>query len=164
MTIAVYPGSFDPVTLGHIDIAERAAKIFDKVIIAVMVNPHKNALFSVEERTNLIEEAVRHIPNIAVDSFPGLLVHYIEQNNAKVIVKGLRAVSDFESELAMASVNHKMYPQAETFFIPTNSKYSYISSSLVKEIARHGGAISDFVSPHVEQALKTVYDLHMAAD
>lgn len=159
MKIAVYPGSFDPVTLGHLDIAERAAKIFDKVIIAVMVNPHKNPLFTVEERLDLIREAVRHIPNIEVDSFPGLLVHYLREKGAQVIVKGLRAVSDFESELSMAHINWKMYPDAETFFIPTNSKYSYISSSLVKEIARHGGVISDFVPPHVERALKATCQL-----
>ncbi|BCJ85137.1 pantetheine-phosphate adenylyltransferase [Effusibacillus dendaii] len=156
MTIAVYPGSFDPVTLGHIDIAERAAKIFDKVIIAVMVNPHKNALFTVEQRKDLISEAVKHIPNIEVDSFPGLLVHYVQNKGAKVIVKGLRAVSDFESELSMASINWAMYSGAETFFIPTNSKYSYISSSLVKEIARHNGPIEDFVTPYVCQALRQV--------
>lgn len=157
MKIAVYPGSFDPVTLGHLDIAERAAKIFDKVIIAVMVNPHKNPLFSVEQRTELIQEAVKHIPNIEVDSFPGLLVHYVHTKGAQVIVKGLRAVSDFESELSMASINWKMYPDAETFFIPTNSKFSYISSSLVKEIARHGGNIEDFVPAHVERAVRITY-------
>ncbi|WP_018132899.1 pantetheine-phosphate adenylyltransferase [Effusibacillus pohliae] len=158
MKIAVYPGSFDPVTLGHLDIAERAAKIFDKLIIAVMVNPHKNPLFTVEERTELIREAVRHIPNIEVDSFPGLLVHYLQAKGAQVIVKGLRAVSDFESELAMASINWKMYPAAETFFMPTNFKYSYISSSLVKEIARHGGPIEEFVPLHVEKAVRAAYE------
>ncbi|MFC4766053.1 pantetheine-phosphate adenylyltransferase [Effusibacillus consociatus] len=159
MKIAVYPGSFDPVTFGHIDIAVRAAKIFDKVIIAVMVNPHKNPLFTVEQRVELIREAVKDTPNIEVDSFLGLLVHYVQRKGAKVIVKGLRAVSDFESELSMASINWKMYPDAETFFIPTNSKYSYISSSLVKEIARHGGIIEDFVPPHVEEAVHAAYKL-----
>lgn len=157
MTIAVYPGSFDPVTLGHLDIAERAAKMFDKLIIAVMLNPHKNPLFTAEERTNLIREAVSHIPNIEVDHFPGLLVNYVQEKGAQVIVKGLRAVSDFESELSMASINWKMYPAADTIFIPTNFKYSYISSSLVKEIARHGGPIEDFLSPNVRDAVKAAY-------
>ncbi|GAX90412.1 pantetheine-phosphate adenylyltransferase [Effusibacillus lacus] len=157
MKIAVYPGSFDPVTFGHIDIAERAAKIFDKLIIAVMVNPHKNPLFSIVQRTELIRASVSHIPNIEVDSFPGLLVHYLQRQGAQVIVKGLRAVSDFESELSMASINWKMYPAAETVFIPTNTQFSYISSSLVKEIARNGGSIRDFVPPHVEGAVMEAY-------
>lgn len=150
MKIAVYPGSFDPITLGHLDIAERAAKLFDKLIIAVMLNPHKNPLFTVEERTELIRQATKHIPNIEVESFPGLLVDYLEKRGAHVIVKGLRALSDFESELAMASINRKMYAEADTIFIPTSVQYSYISSSRVKEIARHGGNISEFVPQHVE--------------
>jgi pantetheine-phosphate adenylyltransferase len=159
MTIAVYPGSFDPVTFGHLDIVERGARIFDKVIIAVMVNPHKNPLFSVEERKELIRRAVEHIPNVEVDSFPGLLVNYVQEKNASVIIKGLRAVSDFESELQMASMNKHMYNDAETFFLPTSSKYSHLSSSIIKEIARHGGPISDFVPPHVEQAIREKYSL-----
>ncbi|GIM47543.1 phosphopantetheine adenylyltransferase [Collibacillus ludicampi] len=159
MTIAVYPGSFDPVTFGHLDIVERGARIFDKVIIAVMVNPHKNPLFSVEERKELIRRAVEHIPNVEVDSFPGLLVNYVQKKNASVIIKGLRAVSDFESELQMASMNKHMYNDAETFFLPTSTKYSHLSSSIIKEIARHGGPISDFVPPHVEQAIREKYSL-----
>lgn len=157
MKVAVYPGSFDPITLGHLDIAERAAKLFDKLVIAVMVNPHKNPLFTEEERKDLIREAVAHIPNVEVDSFPGLLVKYAESIGAHAIVKGLRAVSDFESELSMASINSKMYAGADTIFIPTNFKYSYISSSLVKEIARHGGNIEEFVPSHVEKALQIKY-------
>lgn len=153
-TLAVYPGSFDPVTLGHLDIIERGARIFDKVIVAVMVNPHKNPLFTVEERKELIRRSVLHIPNIEVDSFPGLLVDYIRERKAQVIIKGLRAVSDFESELQMASMNKHMYKDAETFFLPTSSKYSYLSSSIIKEIARHGGSVSAFVPPHVEQAMR----------
>lgn len=157
MKVAVYPGSFDPITLGHLDIAERAAKLFDRLVIAVMVNPHKNPLFTAEERKQLIQEAVKQIPNIEVDSFPGLLVHYVESIGAQAIVKGLRALSDFESELSMASINSKMYSGADTIFIPTNFKYSYISSSLVKEIARHGGHIEEFVPHHVEKALQIKY-------
>jgi pantetheine-phosphate adenylyltransferase len=154
MTIAVYPGSFDPVTFGHLDIVERGARIFDKVIIAVMHNPQKNPLFHVEERKDLIRRAVEHLPNVEVDSFPGLLVDYMRNRKAKVIIKGLRAVSDFESELQMASMNKHMYNEVETFFLPTSSKYSYLSSSIIKEIARHEGPIHDFVPPHVEQAIR----------
>jgi pantetheine-phosphate adenylyltransferase len=157
MKIAIYPGSFDPVTLGHLDIAERGAKVFDKVIVAVMVNPHKNPLFTIEERKELIREAVSHLPNVEVDSFPGLLVNYARAKGAEVIIKGLRAVSDFESELQMASLNRLMYEGAETLFIPTNHKYSYLSSSIVKEIARHGGPISELVPPNVERALREKY-------
>jgi len=157
MAIAIYPGSFDPLTLGHLDIAERSAKTFDKLIIAVMVNPHKNPLFSEDERKELIREAVKHLPNVEVDSFPGLLVNYAKDRGATVIVKGLRAVSDFESELQMASLNRKMYEGAETFFIPTDHNYSYLSSSIVKEIARHGGPIGELVPQHVEKALREKY-------
>ncbi|TCP52474.1 phosphopantetheine adenylyltransferase [Tumebacillus sp. BK434] len=157
MSIAIYPGSFDPVHLGHLDIAERGAKVFDKVIIAVMVNPHKNPLFTIDERKELIREAVKHLPNVEVDSFTGLLVDYARQQNAGVIIKGLRAVSDFESELQMASLNRHMYEAAETLFIPNNHNYSYLSSSIVKEIARHGGPVSDFVPGHVEAAMREKY-------
>jgi pantetheine-phosphate adenylyltransferase len=155
--IAIYPGSFDPLTLGHLDIIERSAKTFDKLIVATMVNPHKNPLFTLEERKELIEEAVKHLPNVEVDSFPGLLVNYVREVNASVIIKGLRFVSDFESELQMASLNRLMYEGAETLFMPTNHKYSYLSSSIVKDIARHGGPVHELVPPHVEAALKAKY-------
>lgn len=157
MKIAIYPGSFDPLTLGHLDIVERSAKTFDKLIIAVMVNPSKNPLFTLEERVELIREAVKHLPNVEVDSFTGLLVHYVQAKGANLIVKGLRFVSDFESELQMASLNRLMYEGAETVFMPTNHKYSYLSSSIVKDIARHGGPISELVPRHVEQALVAKY-------
>ncbi|ARU62397.1 pantetheine-phosphate adenylyltransferase [Tumebacillus avium] len=157
MSIAIYPGSFDPVTFGHLDIAERGAKVFDKVIIAVMVNPHKNPLFTIDERKELLREAVKHLPNVEVDSFTGLLVDYAREQNAGVIIKGLRAVSDFESELQMASLNRHMYEAAETLFIPTNHNYSYLSSSIVKEIARHGGPVADLVPKHVEAAMREKY-------
>lgn len=157
MSVAIYPGSFDPLTFGHLDIAERGAKVFDKVIIAVMVNPHKNPLFTIDERKELIREAVKHLPNVEVDSFTGLLVDYAREQNAGVIIKGLRAVSDFESELQMASLNRHMYEAAETLFIPTNHNYSYLSSSIVKEIARHGGPIADLVPKHVEAAMREKY-------
>jgi pantetheine-phosphate adenylyltransferase len=157
MRIAVYPGSFDPVTLGHLDIVERGAKTFDKLIIAAMVNPHKNPLFTLEERKALLREAVKHLPNVEVDNFPGLLVNYVKEKGASVIIKGLRFVSDFESELQQASLNRLMYDGAETLFMPTNHNYSYLSSSIVKEIARHGGPISVLVPPHVEIALRQKY-------
>ncbi|MFD2171422.1 pantetheine-phosphate adenylyltransferase [Tumebacillus lipolyticus] len=155
--IAIYPGSFDPITLGHLDIAERGAKVFEKVIIVVMVNPHKNPLFTIEERKELIRQAVRHLPNVEVDSYTGLQVDYAREKSSKVIIKGLRAVSDFESELQMASLNRHMYEDAETLFIPTNHKYSYLSSSIVKEIARHGGPFSDLVPADVEIAMREKY-------
>ena len=157
MRIAIYPGSFDPLTFGHLDIVQRSAKTFDKLVIAVMVNPAKNPLFTLEERVELIREAVKHLPNVEVDSFTGLLVHYAEAKGASMIVKGLRFVSDFESELQMASLNRLMYEGAETVFMPTNHKYSYLSSSIVKDIARHGGPISELVPKHVEQALLVKY-------
>lgn len=153
-TIAVYPGSFDPITLGHMDIAERAATVFDKVIIAVITNPSKNPLFSMDERMNLIRESLAHISNIEVDHFSGLLVDYLVKRQARVVVKGLRGTADFESELQMASMNHTMYPEVETFFLPTRHTYSYLSSSLVKEIYRYQGAVSNLVSPPVERALQ----------
>ena len=157
MRIAIYPGSFDPLTLGHLDIVQRSAKTFDKLVIAVMVNPAKNPLFTLEERVELIREGVKHLPNVEVDSFTGLLVHYAEAKGANLIVKGLRFVSDFESELQMASLNRLMYEGAETVFMPTNHRYSYLSSSIVKDIARHGGPISELVPKHVEQALLVKY-------
>jgi len=152
--IAVYPGSFDPVTCGHLDIAKRASKIFDKVIMAVLVNPGKNSMFSVEERKELLEEAVKDYGNIEVDSFDGLLVEYIEKNNYHVIVKGLRAISDFEAELQMASMNHKLNIEIETLFMMTSTEYSYLSSSLVKEVFKFDGSIDGLVTEHVKFKMK----------
>lgn len=153
MNVAVYPGSFDPITFGHLDIAVRSSSVFDKVIIAVMVNPFKIPFFSIEQRVELIEESVSEITNIRVDSFEGLLVHYMDKIGAKVIIKGLRLVSDFESELQQATINKQMMNSIETFFMPTNTHYSYLSSSIVKEIAKHGGEIHEFVPAHVEKAV-----------
>jgi pantetheine-phosphate adenylyltransferase len=157
MQTAIYPGSFDPITLGHLDIVERASNIFERVVIAVMVNPHKNPLFTVEERTELIRKSVAHLPNVTVDSFPGLLVDYICTHNIDVIIKGLRAVTDFETELQMAHMNKKLYPKAETFFMPTNTRFSYLSSSIVKELARHGGDVRDLVPECVYEMLRSKY-------
>ena len=153
MKTAVCPGSFDPVTYGHLDIIKRAANIFDKVIVAVVNNRSKEPLFSVEERLHLLERVTADIPNVEVDAFNGLLIDYMKRKNAHSIVKGLRAVSDFEYELQMASINRKLDDSIETFFMMTNNKYSYLSSSIVKEIAKYHASVADLVPTVVEEAL-----------
>ncbi|WP_126426237.1 pantetheine-phosphate adenylyltransferase [Brevibacillus marinus] len=157
MRIAVCPGSFDPVTYGHLDIVRRGANIFDKVIVAVLTNSKKQPLFTVEERLALLKEVTAELDNVEVDAFAGLLVDYMRQKQAKVLIKGLRAVSDFEYEMQMAAVNQKLDPEVETFFMMTNPRYSYLSSSIVKEIARYAAPVSDLVPPPVEQALKAKF-------
>ncbi len=152
--VAVYPGSFDPVTNGHLDIIQRAAKHFDHVIVAVLNNTSKNPLFSVEERKQLLAEVTKDMTNIEIDSFRDLLVNYMRQKQASVIVRGLRAVSDFEYELQLASMNSKLNDEVETFFMMTNPQYSYLSSSIVKEIAQFHGDVSDLVPEYVERALQ----------
>lgn len=153
MNIGIYPGSFDPITYGHIDIIERSTKLFDKLIVAVLTNPQKKPLFSVENRIEMIKHSIRHLKNVEVDSFNGLLVDFARQKKARVIVKGLRAVSDFEYELQMALMNKKLDNEIETIFIMTNSKYSYLSSSVVKEVASFGGCVKELVPPLVEKEL-----------
>lgn len=145
MRIAVCPGSFDPVTLGHTDIINRAAKLFDKVIVLVSVNASKKCAFSAEERVEMIKEVAGHLENVTVESNDGLLADYLKEKGACSIVKGLRAVSDFEYEFQMALANKKLYPDAETVFLVTSSENMYLSSSVVKEIASYGGDISGFV-------------------
>ncbi len=154
MKIAVYPGSFDPVTNGHLDIIQRAIKIFDLVYIAVIENPEKTPLFKTEERMEMIRKSLPESPKIKIDSFSGLLVDYAKKIGANAIVRGLRAVSDFDYEFQMALTNRKMCPEIETVFMMTDYKYSYLSSSFVKQIARLGGDISAFVPPPVEERLK----------
>lgn len=149
---ALCPGSFDPVTNGHIDVFERAAKQFDEVTVAVFKNSGKASMFSVEERMHLLREATAHIPNLKVDSFHGLVVDFCRAHGLQVIVKGLRAVSDFDYELQMAQANYGL-AEVETMFISTNPAFGYLSSSLVKEIARHGGDISGWVPPVVRSAI-----------
>lgn len=149
MKIAVYPGSFDPVTLGHMDIIERTSKIFDKVIIGVLNNRAKSPLFSVEERVNMLREVTGGLPNVEVQSFGGLLIDFVRQNQAQIVVRGLRAITDFEYELQMAQTNRVMAPEVDTVFLTTNLRYSYLSSSIVKEIAAGGGDIAAFVHPIV---------------
>lgn len=156
-TIAVYPGSFDPVTNGHLDIISRGAKVFDKVIVAVLHNRNKVPLFSVEERTEMLLAATKGIGNVEVDSFNGLLIDYIREKKAHTIIRGLRAVSDFEYEMQAASINRKLDPQVETFFMMTNNQFSYLSSSIVKEVAKYGANVSDLVPSEVEKALKLKY-------
>lgn len=156
--IAVYPGSFDPVTYGHLDIIHRAAKQFDKLIVAVLNNTSKSPLFTVHERTRLLEEVTGDLDNVEVDSFRDLLIHYMQMKNAQVIIRGLRAISDFENELQMASTNHKLNESIETFFMMTNPQYSFLSSSIVKEIAKFNGPVSDLVPEEVERALRSKFD------
>lgn len=150
MKIAVCPGSFDPATNGHLDIIERSAKLFDKVIVAVLNNPNKQPLFSVEERVEMLRKACGPIKNVEIDSFSGLLTEYAKGKHVNAIVKGLRAVSDFEYELQMALMNKKLSPDIETVFIMTSSKYSYLSSSIVKELAQFGGCIRGLVPEIIE--------------
>lgn len=146
MRRAIYPGSFDPVTLGHLDIIKRAAAIFDELIVCVSVNSAKTGgLFSPEERVGLIRQVTEELPNVRVDSSQELLADYARRNRARVLVKGLRAVSDYESEIQMAMVNAKLYPRLDTVFLYTRPKYAYLSSTVVKELARYGADLSDFV-------------------
>ncbi|HEX3032821.1 MAG TPA: pantetheine-phosphate adenylyltransferase [Bacillota bacterium] len=150
MKIAVYPGSFDPITNGHLDIIERAAAIFDQVIVAISVNSAKRPLFSMDERAELIKKAIQPYPNVKVDSFTGLTVEYVKNTGAQVIIRGLRAISDFESELQMAMVNKKLRPETETMFMMAKKDYSFLSSSIIKEVTQYGGCIKGFVPEIVE--------------
>ena len=145
MNIAIYPGSFDPVTNGHLDIIERTAKIFDKVIVAILVNSSKVPTFTIDEKINMLKKATAHIPNVEIEFFDGLLVNYVKSKGAHVIVKGLRAISDFEYEFQMALLNKSVEPEIETLFMMTNNKYSYLSSSMVKELGRLGAKLTDLV-------------------
>ncbi len=145
MTTAIYPGSFDPITLGHLNIVRRAAKVFDKVVVCVMVNSSKNPMFSVEERVELIERVVARFDNICVEASHVLLAEYVNRFENPVLIKGLRAVSDFESEFQMALINKKINSRLETVFLTASEKYTYLSSSVVKEMARYGADLSEFV-------------------
>jgi len=154
MTTAVYPGSFDPITNGHLDIVDRALKAFDRLIIAIAVNPAKEGFFTVEERVATIVELYGAEPRVEVDSFSGLLVDYLRDRGARAVVRGLRAVSDFEYEFQMANMNRKLYPNAETFFLMTGNDYFYVSSSLVKEVAGLGGCLEGLVPDGVRIKLQ----------
>ena len=154
MATAVYPGSFDPVTKGHLDIIKRAAKINDQLIVAVLINSAKNPLFTVEERVALLRECCKDIPNVTVESFDGLTVEFAKKRHASVMVRGLRAVTDFENEIQLAHTNHALYPGIETVFLSTSLKWSYLSSTIVREAAHYNHDVSKFVTPNVEAALK----------
>lgn len=156
--IAVCPGSFDPVTLGHLDIIKRGAKIFDEVYVCVLNNSSKKPLFTVEERCELIRQATKDLPNIKVESFHGLLVDYAKQKEVKVILRGLRAVTDFEYEMQGTSMNKVLNDEIETFFMMTNNQYSFLSSSIVKEVAKYHGSVQDLVPKEVEAALKEKFN------
>ncbi|MBS4207738.1 pantetheine-phosphate adenylyltransferase [Bacillus sp. FJAT-50079] len=152
--IAVCPGSFDPITYGHLDIIRRGAKVFDEIYVVVLSNSAKKPLFTMEERIALIQEVTKDIPNVKVDTFNGLLVDYAQSVNANAIIRGLRAVSDFEYEMQITSMNRVLNESIETFFIMTNNQYSFLSSSIVKEVAKYDGNISELVPKEVEKALK----------
>ena len=154
MRIAVCPGSFDPVTVGHLDIIKRASQLFDRVIVLVVVNPDKTPTFSAEERVEMIRESVAELENVTVDSYSGLLTEYVQRAGAVAIVKGLRAVSEFEYEFQMALTNKKLLPYAETVFLTTSMYNMYLSSSLVKQIARFGGEIRDFLPEAIYERVR----------
>lgn len=155
--MAVVPGSFDPITYGHLDIITRGASIFSEVYVVVLNNSSKNPLFSVEERVKLIQEVTAHLPNVKVETFSGLLMDYAQNVGASAIIRGLRAVSDFEYEMQITSMNRVLNDEIETFFIMTKNQYSFLSSSIVKEVAKYGGNIGELVPPQVEIALKEKY-------
>ncbi|MBE7017018.1 MAG: pantetheine-phosphate adenylyltransferase [Ruminococcaceae bacterium] len=149
MSTAIYPGSFDPITLGHLNIIRRASKIFDKVVVCVMVNSSKTPMFSLEERVELIKRVVKRFPNVEVDTSSILLAEYVKRHEGAVLVKGLRAVSDFESEFQMAIINKKLNPDLETVFLTSSEKYTYISSSVVKEMAKYGADLRELVPSEI---------------
>ena len=154
MRRAIYPGSFDPVTFGHIDMIERSAKIVDELVVAILINSAKNPLFSVEERVSMLREITGHVPNIKITSFHGLLIDYARKVDASIIVRGLRAVTDFEYELQIAQTNRIVDDRVDTVFLTTSLEYAYLSSTIVKEVASYGGDISHFVP---EQLIDRIY-------
>jgi pantetheine-phosphate adenylyltransferase len=154
LTIAVYPGTFDPITNGHLDIVTRASKLFEKIIIGVYEKSNKHLVFTTEERVNLIKRAVAHLPNVAVKSFSGLIVDFARREKAQVMVRGLRMTADFEKEFEMALMNRKLAPDLDLLCLMASQEYQFLSSSLLKEVARLGGNISDLVPKHVAEALR----------
>ncbi len=158
--IAIYPGSFDPITLGHLDIIERGVVLFEKVIVTIMYNPSKKPLFSVKKRIEQITECTQHLPGVEVDSYTGLTVDYAKLRNAQVLLRGLRVLSDFEKELQMAHTNKTLAQEVQTIFLATSKEYSFLSSSTVKEIAQFGGSVSHLVPENVDQDLRAYYNMN----
>jgi len=156
--IAIYPGSFDPITLGHLDLIQRSSRLFERVIVAVLRNPNKTPLFTVQQRLEQIRLTTKHLPNVEVDAFDGLTVNYAHKRQAQVLLRGLRAVSDFEIELQMAHTNKTLSTQIETVFLATSNEYSFLSSSVVKEIARFGGSVDHLVPPHIALDIYQCYN------
>ena len=154
---AVYPGSFDPISLGHLDIIERASKIFDKIIVAVLINPDKTGFFPIEERIEMIQLVTSHLPNVEVRGFSGLTVNFLKEVGARVIIRGLRVISDFDFELQMANANRAMEPEIETLMMMTSPDYSYLSSSLVRQVMHFGGKLEGFVPGPIIDRLKENY-------
>ena len=150
---AIYPGTFDPITLGHVDVVRRAAQLFDKLIVVVAAGHHKKTLFSLEERIEMVREATRQYPQVQVESFSGLLRDFVVARGGKAMVRGLRAVTDFDYEFQLAGMNRSLMPDVETVFLTPSDKYQFISSTFVREIATLGGEVDKFVSPHVQQRL-----------
>ena len=157
-TTAIYPGTFDPITNGHIDLAERASKLFDKVIVAIAESPAKEPFFSLSERLRLGREVLSHVVNVQVQSFSGLLIDYMKQNNSRIVIRGLRAVTDFEYEFQLAAMNRQLYDEIETVFLTPSENYTFVSASLVKEIASLGGDVSKFLQPTVLKVLQDKLD------
>ena len=155
--LAVYAGSFDPPTLGHLDLIERASALFSDVIVGIGRHPTRSPLFTMEERLDLVARASSHLPNVQVDAFDGLLIDFCKEKNARVIVRGLRAATDFEYELQIAHANADLCPEVDTIFLPTRTKHGFVSASLVREIASHGGDVSRYAPPNVCAALKVKF-------
>ena len=162
MTRAIYPGSFDPITNGHLDIIERSSKMVDELVVGVLNNSAKNSLFSVEERVSMLKEMTREMPNVTVASFDGLLVDFMEQIDATIIIRGLRAISDYEYELQIAQTNHKVNPKVDTVFLTSSLEYAYLSSTTMKEVAYFGGDLSKFAPREITDAV--IEKLHRTAD
>ena len=157
MATALCPGSFDPPTNGHIDVIERASRYFDKVVVAVIANPSKKPMFTLEQRTDMLRDALTHVDNVEIGSFDGLLVDYAKERDLGVVVKGLRAISDFEYELQMAQMNSNLSPGLDTMFMTAKPEWAFLSSSLVKEVAKYGGSIEGLVPPGVAKALQEAF-------
>lgn len=159
---AIYPGSFDPITNGHIDVIERAAMMFDKVIVVIAINSHKVSLFTEPERFDMVKTALLHLDNVEVEQHQGLVVDFARQKQACAIIRGIRAISDYEYEFQIAMMNRKIYPDASTIFLLPNEKYTYLNSSIIRELSSYGQNISDFVPTHVAEMLKEKYNENMS--